>query len=99
MPRSTEALATEAAKRIIGAVGRPFEVDGKWVHVGVSIGVALGESNRDGQALIECADAAMYDAKRAHSGCAFWRGKPVPHATAQPISRSSEVSRLYSPVG
>jgi len=99
MPRSTEALATEAAKRIIGAVGRPFEIDGKWVHVGVSIGVALGESNQDGQALIECADAAMYDAKRAHSGCAFWRGKPVPHATAQPISRSSEVSRLYSPVG
>jgi len=99
MPRSTEALAAEAAKRMIGAIGRPFEIDGKCVHVGVSIGIALGASHQDVQALMECADAAMYDAKRVRSGCAFWRGKPVPHATAQPISKSPGIGRLYSQVG
>jgi hypothetical protein len=48
-PRSTEALAAEAAQRLLGAIGRPFEINGICVHVGVSIGIALSANDQDFQ--------------------------------------------------
>jgi len=87
LPRSTEALAAGAAKRLLGAIGRPFEINGKSLHVGVSIGIALSDNHQDFQALMQCADAAMYDAKRSRSGCGFWRGEPA-RRTAQPIAKA-----------
>ena len=88
IPRSTKALAAEAAKRLLGAIGRPYEIEGHCMHVGASIGIALSNNHQDFQMLMQCADAAMYDAKRARSGFGFWHGEPVPHAAAQPISRA-----------
>ncbi|MGA8615090.1 MAG: diguanylate cyclase [Xanthobacteraceae bacterium] len=88
VPRSTEALAAEAAERVLGAIGRPFEINGNCVHVGVSIGIALSATDQDFQVLMQCADAAMYNAKRSRSGYGFWRGEAMPHAGAQPISKA-----------
>jgi diguanylate cyclase (GGDEF)-like protein/PAS domain S-box-containing protein len=36
IPRCTEAIAAEAAKRLLGAIGRPHEIKGNCVHVGAS---------------------------------------------------------------
>jgi diguanylate cyclase (GGDEF)-like protein len=87
IPRSTKALAAEAAKRLLGAIGRPYEIKGHCVRVGVSIGIASSTNHQDFQVLMQCADAAMYDAKRSRSGYGFWHGEPVPHAAA-PISKA-----------
>jgi diguanylate cyclase (GGDEF)-like protein/PAS domain S-box-containing protein len=88
IPRCTEPLAAEAAQRVLGAVGRPFEINGNCVHVGVSIGIALSANDQDFQVLMQWADAAMYNAKRSRSGYGFWRGEAMAHAAAQPISKA-----------
>ena len=71
IPRSTEAHAAEAAQRMLVAIGRPFEINGNPVHVGVSIGIALSANDQDFQLLMQYADAAMYEAKRSRSGYAI----------------------------
>ncbi|HEX7292641.1 MAG TPA: EAL domain-containing protein [Conexibacter sp.] len=63
------AVAQIAGDRIAAALDRPFEVHGAAFHVGASIGVALfPEHADDPETLFKCADAAMYQAKRAGGG-------------------------------
>ncbi|HZV75212.1 MAG TPA: EAL domain-containing protein [Conexibacter sp.] len=63
------AVAQIAGDRIAAALERPFEVSGAEFHVGASIGVALfPEHADDPESLFKCADAAMYQAKRAGGG-------------------------------
>jgi diguanylate cyclase (GGDEF)-like protein/PAS domain S-box-containing protein len=58
-----------AGDRIAAALERPFEVSGAEFHVGASIGVALyPEHAEDPEGLLQSADAAMYQAKRAGGG-------------------------------
>jgi diguanylate cyclase (GGDEF)-like protein len=46
-----------------------FEVDGKKIHIGGSVGVALAMNGQDTiQGLLQRADAALYQAKRAGRG-------------------------------
>ncbi|MDG4826652.1 GGDEF domain-containing protein [Asanoa sp. WMMD1127] len=59
-----DAVAT--AHRIHGALGREVRVDGRLVRPSASIGIAVG--GRPYEALLRDADAAMYEAKRRHSG-------------------------------
>jgi diguanylate cyclase (GGDEF)-like protein/PAS domain S-box-containing protein len=62
-------IAQIAGDRIAEALERPFEVSGAEFHVGASIGVALfPEHADDPESLFQCADAAMYQAKRAGGG-------------------------------
>jgi diguanylate cyclase (GGDEF)-like protein len=59
-PRQAEALA----RRVVDVVGEPYEIDGKRVLVGVSIGMAT--ATIDGpiaEALLKNADLALYRAK------------------------------------
>jgi diguanylate cyclase (GGDEF)-like protein/PAS domain S-box-containing protein len=64
-----EAALTAVAERLINAVVRPVAVGDESVRVGASVGIACsrpGASSTD--ALVEAADAALYDAKREHRG-------------------------------
>ncbi len=64
-----QALATTVAARLHHAVAdEPFLVDGVAVHLGVSIGVGIGEAGSDVDALVHDADRAMYRAKRDGGG-------------------------------
>ena len=55
------------------------------VRVQVSIGIAFGpESASDHEQLVELADAAMYQAKRAGSGCWCLSSGPAPEPPAEP---------------
>lgn len=58
------------AQRLIGALKNPIQIDGKMLHVGVSIGVAIyrvdGFSTEE---LMAAADSAMYKAKKAGKNC------------------------------
>jgi diguanylate cyclase (GGDEF)-like protein len=61
--------ALQLAGRLRETLEQPFVIDGLTVHVEGSIGVALyAEHGDDVETLIQHADAAMYLAKRAHSG-------------------------------
>lgn len=62
-------IAQLAGDRVAAALERPFEISGAEFHVGASIGVALfPEHGDDPETLFKCADAAMYQAKRAGGG-------------------------------
>lgn len=67
--------ATAIADRLIRAVSEPIEVVDQTVQVGASIGVALARPHdTTGSELLDAADRALYDAKRAGKGC--WRMAP-----------------------
>jgi len=56
-------------RRLADVFERPFEIEGRALSVGSSIGrAAWPDDARSIDALIRHADAAMYDAKRAHHG-------------------------------
>lgn len=62
--------ATSLARRIIEALGAPFEIDRHQVVIGASVGIALasdgqavGEGHTTADALLKCADLALYRAK------------------------------------
>ena len=62
---SREQAAT-AAERIIEALGRPFRIAGRTLHVKPSIGIALGSAvDATPEQLIHRADVAMYRAKES----------------------------------
>ncbi|HEY1936095.1 MAG TPA: EAL domain-containing protein [Acetobacteraceae bacterium] len=51
------------AQRLVQSMELPFTVDGNRVHTGVSIGIAVYESEADAEALLSHADVALYRAK------------------------------------
>jgi diguanylate cyclase (GGDEF)-like protein len=56
----------EVTERIVAAIHRPFSIAGCiTLEVGVSVGVAIFPDDADNESkLMQCADVAMYDAKR-----------------------------------
>ena len=66
LERADDAAAT--ARKVITALGTPFEVTGVQLHVSVSIGVSIyPDDGTDAETLIKNADTAMYCAKER--GC------------------------------
>jgi diguanylate cyclase (GGDEF)-like protein len=74
------------AHRIIRVLSAPYDIEGRDIRVGVSVGVALAP--RDGvtlEALCARADAALYRAKREdRGGVTLWGEPPPPSAAAGP---------------
>jgi diguanylate cyclase (GGDEF)-like protein len=65
---SGPAALEAATSRLLAAVAEPFEVDELSLEVGASIGVAsYPHDGEDPQALLRCADIAMYAAKDAQA--------------------------------
>jgi len=63
----------EVAYRLLGALERPFDLEGTGVEIGGSIGAVLyPEHGGDADTLLRRADVAMYAAKGAGSGCAIY---------------------------
>ena len=60
--------AYSAARRIVGALGETFEIDGHKIQSGASVGIALSSRPfKDAEDLIQMADSAMYHAKAART--------------------------------
>ena len=58
-----------AAARIRSAIGRPYQLEGIQLALGASVGIALfPDSATSAQALVQRADAAMYQAKANRTG-------------------------------
>jgi diguanylate cyclase (GGDEF)-like protein len=63
---SGRADATRMAQKIVEAVSRPYDLDGARARITISIGIGIfPENGRDAEALMQAADAALYEAKRA----------------------------------
>ncbi|WP_433060695.1 putative bifunctional diguanylate cyclase/phosphodiesterase [Dactylosporangium sp. CS-033363] len=58
----------EPAERIMSAVGRPFDLDGETVRIGMSVGLVEAGSALTADVLLRRADAAMYAGKRQGKG-------------------------------
>lgn len=55
--------AVTIAERIVAAIEEPFDVNGRAVHIGVSVGVAIADGAISSDALLRSSDAAVYRAK------------------------------------
>jgi diguanylate cyclase (GGDEF)-like protein len=65
------AQTTSLSERIVEVIGRPFDLDGHQVVVGVSIGIALAPADAtDGVELLKAADLALLRAK-TDGGCTY----------------------------
>jgi diguanylate cyclase (GGDEF)-like protein/PAS domain S-box-containing protein len=64
----SEAAAMAVAKQILDACRQPFEIDGRPLRVGASVGVALSDRVSTVERLMRNADAAMYSAKSHGKG-------------------------------
>ncbi len=59
-------FAGQVAAKVIEVITQPFILDGEEISIGVSIGIAVfPDQGEDAEALVNHADAAMYDAKAA----------------------------------
>jgi GGDEF domain-containing protein len=54
--------AEAIGRRLADAIAEPFEVDGRMVRIGASVGIAVGEGPTASD-LLPVADEAMYEAK------------------------------------
>jgi len=58
--------AARVAGKIVAAIGQPFDLGGREVEIGVSVGIALYPQHGDNvEVILNAADDAMYEAKRA----------------------------------
>jgi diguanylate cyclase (GGDEF)-like protein len=69
LPDAEEEGVRAAAERLGAEFERPFELSSVTLDIAVSVGVAFGpEHGGDIEALLRCADVALYRAKAARSG-------------------------------
>jgi diguanylate cyclase (GGDEF)-like protein/PAS domain S-box-containing protein len=73
-----------AVTRMQAAVGSPITIQGLSLSLEASIGIALyPDDGKDVETLLQCADGAMYHAKREKSGWAFYDPSRVRHDIAR----------------
>ena len=73
LPSADLVDATRIAKKLLGVLDQPFDLEGQSFHVGASLGIALfPDHGRDAAALMKRADVAMYEAKRGKTGFAVY---------------------------
>jgi diguanylate cyclase (GGDEF)-like protein len=62
--------AEDLAGRMVGALARPFFLEGESIYIGVSIGIAHApESSTEREDLLRKADIALYESKKRGRGC------------------------------
>ena len=56
------------ARRVLGSMQEPMEMDGRSLAVRISIGIATSEHSTDAGELLQLADLALYEAKNSFKG-------------------------------
>ena len=72
------------AGKILAALSQPFQIEGREVQISASIGIAqFPDDGESSDALLQCADAAMYDAKKCGRGRFCFFSAALTEATRQ----------------
>ncbi len=73
LPDADQTQATEVAEAVLEVIRQPIVVGPHALDVGSSIGIAMSpDHTNDPIGLLQCADVAMYSAKRAKAGYMFY---------------------------
>jgi diguanylate cyclase (GGDEF)-like protein len=100
LPGADSASAVQVAEAILAVIREPIVVKGQVLDVGASIGVALCPAHADDPtAMLQCADIAMYAAKRSRVGCLVYAAdrpefQPVRLALIGELRRGIEQNQL-----
>jgi len=106
VPRTTPGRALALAEALRDAIGQPFAVRGLRVSVGASVGVATFPTHAtSGEALLQRADVAMYQAKHAGRGVELYAAERDGHSRDRLVLASElrqaihddELTVLYQP--
>jgi diguanylate cyclase (GGDEF)-like protein/PAS domain S-box-containing protein len=93
--------ARRVSSRMLRAIQEPFQLDGLSIDVGASIGIALFPDHaEEKEALLRCADVAMYEAKTGPNSIALYDSEKdhnsIRHLTLTgELRRAIEGRRLY----
>lgn len=68
-PGTDQGHASEAAQRIIDAVGQPISIGDGFASVGASVGLAIGRAGEPPTSVLDAADEALLSAKANGRGC------------------------------
>ena len=79
VPDASLEQAATRAELVLDEVRRPFEVGGRTVNIGVSVGVTAAQAGEQFEAeqLLRQADMAAYEAKRTGRGCVVTFGEEL----------------------
>jgi diguanylate cyclase (GGDEF)-like protein len=100
LPGADCAGAVRVAEAILAALRQPMVIKGQPLDVGASIGIALCPGHADDPiAMLQCADIAMYAAKRSRVGCLVYAPdrpefQPVRVALIGELRRGIEQNQL-----
>lgn len=95
LPETGSTGAMRVSKKIIKTIDRPFAIEGHSLKVGVSIGIATyPEDGKDGDALLQKADVAMYVAKKDNSGYAVYDPERDQHS----LNRLMIIGQLHDAI-
>ncbi|MHB8743402.1 MAG: putative bifunctional diguanylate cyclase/phosphodiesterase [Sulfuricaulis sp.] len=88
---SSQDGAVAVARKIIKAVSEPFEIDGRHIEIGSSLGIAMfPEHGENPEVLLRLADVAMYKAKQSHSGYQVY-SKELGHGADDQVALQDEL--------
>ncbi len=97
LPGCDEAAAVTVAETILHSLSEPFPVDGQPLHIGASIGIALSPVHGPlTDALLACADMALYEAKRGGRHCHRVFTPALRDATLSWTARQQELPRALA---
>ena len=68
-PAEDRALLTEVATELLRLFAAPLEVEGRRISIGLSIGIAVYQTDEQFSTVCEHADTAMYQVKRQGKNC------------------------------
>ena len=95
---SETGVVQEIAHKIVEAVSQPFEIDGRVIYIGTSVGISLfPDGGESAAALLKAADTAMYQAKQEGRGsyCFFTVGE---HGSPSLPSHTKARCRPLAPI-
>ena len=90
------AEADRFACKLQNALRAPFVIDGRTLHTSVSVGISLfPEHAETAEALLRCADIAMYEAKRERTGRGEKSSAMIAPVIAAGVGSPPESARVF----